>query len=272
MSDSQRVPTPLKVLILVVVALSIPVGLIFLAGAYETGRYLYAQNAVNTAARYAIRTAVTQSWDDAYCQGPSTGGGPLDLDRDGTPCSSDDEQHIARLPTIRDAALAGIHGVWLDPTTTATDDTIPGYFFVSICNWPTNYTKNNDRYIPNPGVAPAELCANPTGAPLGLLSPGVLPNHPGLHGWAMREARTINGHPGLDGDHLIITVSYRHTVVVPGLNLLFPEGVLLQATRDGIVEWVGPAVILAVQGPAPTVAPTLTPTLAAPFTAAPIEQ
>jgi hypothetical protein len=110
-------------------ALALPILLLLLFGVIEFGRFLQAWLALENGARFGVRYAITGNFDPQYCD---DAGAALGLSAaDGADGSIDCKvpnvspyvktwedltnqlQDWARLPTIRDVALAGAEIIWI---------------------------------------------------------------------------------------------------------------------------------------------------------------
>jgi hypothetical protein len=111
-------------------ALALPILLLLIFGIIEFGRFLQAWLALENGARFGVRYAVTGNYDPQYCAdaGAALGLAAADLADGYTDCKvpnnttykdtwedyTNSLQDWARLPSIRDAAIAGATGVALD--------------------------------------------------------------------------------------------------------------------------------------------------------------
>jgi len=129
-------------------ALALPVLLLLIFGIIEFGRMLQAWLALENGARFAVRAAVTGSFDFKYCQQANDALGLYDWDnldgvidckvpdrypvgnpKAGEPVPNQEEYtnrliDWARMPTIRDAALSGAYGVDWNPAVSISGDYI----------------------------------------------------------------------------------------------------------------------------------------------------
>ncbi|MCX7976381.1 MAG: pilus assembly protein, partial [Bellilinea sp.] len=121
---------------LVEFALALPILLMLVFGIIEFGRFLQAWLALENGARFGVRYAITGNFNPAYCQAAAQALALEDADvADGhydcrvpESFSQDWEQmqnalqDWARLPSIRDAALAGATGIAWDPAAAVSGD------------------------------------------------------------------------------------------------------------------------------------------------------
>lgn len=98
--------------------LVLPLLLLMMLAIIEIARVMHAWLAVVNGARYGVRYAVTNTYDDANCP---VGG-----------CTTDAEKEQARLESIREATIAGSVSILRD--LGETDWAKPGYFEVTVCS------------------------------------------------------------------------------------------------------------------------------------------
>jgi TadE-like protein len=250
-------------------ALALPVLLLLLFGIIEFGRLLQAWMAVQNAARFGLRYAVTGEYNPVYCGAAASALGLTAADTFGGDPANDcnvpgsygsnainlSEQLVdwARLPSIYDAALAGITGAAIDPSTTVSGDyftylnthdiindlghpNVKGYIHVMVCS---NRDLDND-----PNHTP-DFQRDPNTYPVTCLR--LYPS-PQLH---MDDA-------GGPGDRVRVWVTFTHPMWLPFLSNLWPT-VPLSAWREGIVEKFRTSRISGLGSPISN-APTWTPT------------
>ncbi len=241
--------------------LALPILLFVIFGIIEFARLTFAWMAVQNAARFGIRYAVTGEYNEIYCVEAGANLGATHVSADvfgGDPqdCIVPDEYtgvdgndlerdliDLARLFSIRDAASGGGAGLWLDPIVAGdyeqyldTHDPvhigstgIEGYFHVTICSNRSNQFAVDYNYsIP--------LCMDNLNAEL------------------MDDA-------GGPGDRVKVHIEHQHPLFLPLLSNLWPT-VPLNSERDGIVEKFRTSRVIGVSGPilsAPTW--TQTPTI-----------
>jgi hypothetical protein len=216
--------------------LALPIMLLLTFGVIEMARLVQAWLAVENAARFAARYAVTGEYDPDYCEAanlaqgwaPSTydgyNGDPIDCV---VPRGADPTNYLqrtttlvdwARLPSIRDAARSGAAGALIIDDTVYTD---PGFLEIVICSYPSNLTETN--YDSDPIQPP--VC-NPV------------------------------DDPGDPGNPVRITVYHNHPLIAP---LLGPDWQYLPlvGSREMIVETFRTARVLG--APMPIITATLAP-------------
>ena len=245
--------------------IALPILLFVIFGIIEFARMVFAWMAVQNAARFGIRYAVTGEFDDAYCVdagnllgaahvGADTDGGdPQDCKIPNTYTGTDKDEKerelidMARLFSIRDVAVGGGTGLWLRPAVSGNYaqylglhneaflglPNATGFYHVTICS------NRSGQYIMDYGNYSIPLCKDVMG------------------GFLMDDA-------GGPGDRVKVHVEHRHPLFLPLLSNIWPS-VSLSAERDGIVEKFRTSRSLGVSGPilsAPTwtQTPTITPT------------
>ncbi|MFO8035676.1 MAG: TadE/TadG family type IV pilus assembly protein [Anaerolineales bacterium] len=245
--------------------IALPFLLLVLFGIFEFGRLIFAWMAVQNAARFGLRYAVTGEYKEEYCDeaGNYLGATYVNADTyDGDPqdCQIPDSYtgvdprekekdliDVARLFSIRDAALGGGTGLWLREVVSGDYEqyllhhdqsyigspTEKGYYHVTVCsNRDNHYAMDHLNYdIP--------LCVD------------------NFNGILMDDA-------GGPGDRVKVHVEYRHSLLFPFLTEMW-SSLMLNAERDGIVEQFRTSRVAGVSGPiqsAPTwtQTPTITPT------------
>ncbi len=265
--------------------LALPLLLFVIFGIIEFGRIVFSWMALQNAARFAIRYAVTGEFDETYCVQAGTNLGASHVNADiylGDPqdCLVPDDYtgingndlereliDLARLFSIQDAAEGGGAGVWRDPAVGGdyeqyllnhSDADIgqpseKGYFHVTICSNRSNqYAVDYNNYaIP--------LCMD------------------NLSSQLMDDA-------GGPGDRVKVHVENQHPLFLPLISNLWPT-VSLNAERDGIVEKFRTSRVMGVSGPilsaptwtqtptvtdTPTITPTTTPSMTPTETNTPI--
>jgi hypothetical protein len=227
-------------------ALALPILLLLLFGIIEFGRLLQAWMAVQNAARFGLRYAVTGEYNPAYCGDAASALGLTSADTNGGDPAGDchvpdsygsnardlSEQLVdwARLPSIYDAARAGITGAAIDPSSTVSGDyltylnthdiindlghpTESGYFHVMVCS--------NRDLDDDPNLTP-DFKRDGNTDPMTCLR--LYPS-PQIH---MDDA-------GGPGNRVRVTVTFIHPLWLPFLSNLWPN-VPLVAWREGIVE------------------------------------
>jgi hypothetical protein len=245
--------------------IALPILLFVIFGIIEFARMVFAWMAVQNAARFGIRYAVTGEFKDEYCieAGNLLGGSHVSADTDGgdpqdckipdsyTANDKDDLERelidMARLFSIRDAAVGGGTGLWLRPAVSGNYEqylnahneaflglpTETGFYHVTICS------NRSGQYIMDYGNYAIPLCKD-------VISSNLMDD------------------AGGPGDRVKVHVEHRHPLFLPILTNIWPS-VSLSAERDGIVEKFRTSRSLGVTGPilsAPTwtQTPTITPT------------
>ena len=250
--------------------LALPILLFVIFGIIEFARMTFAWMAVQNAARFGIRYAVTGQFNDVYCvqsglllgtdfvNADTFGGDPQDciVPTDYTGADGTEKEQalidIARLYSIQDASTGGGSGLWVDPA-------VLGDY--------TNYLSLHDSaqigLADEKGFLHITICSNRANqflvdynnydVPLCLDSFGSI---------LMDDA-------GGPGDRVKVRVDHTHPLFLPILSNLWPT-ISINAERDGIVEKFRTSRVMGVSGPilsaptwtmTPTVTDTPTPTL-----------
>ncbi len=265
--------------------LALPLLLFVIFGIIEFGRLIFSWMALQNAARFAIRYAVTGEYKENYCiqaganlgishvNADIFGGDPQDcLVPDNYSGAGGNELErqlidLARLFSIQDAAEGGGAGLWVEPSVAGdyeqyllTHNTAnlgqpseKGYYHVTICsNRGNQYAVDYNNYaIP--------LCMD------------------NLSSQLMDDA-------GGPGDRVKVHLEHQHPLFLPLLSNLWPT-IALNAEKDGIVEKFRTSRVMGVSGPilsaptwtqtptitdTPTITPTTTPSLTPTATNTPI--
>ena len=250
--------------------LALPILLFVIFGIIEFARLTFSWMAVQNAARFGIRYAVTGQFNDVYCalagnvlgtdfvSADTFGGDPIDclVPTDYTGSDGTEKEQalidIARLYSIQDAATGGGSGLWVDPAVSGDytqyislhDEAHIGQFdekgFLNI----TICSNRANQYLVDYNNYSVPLCMDSFGS------------------FLMDDA-------GGPGDRVKIRVDHRHPMFLPILSSLWPS-VVINAERDGIVEKFRTSRVMGVSGPilsaptwtqTPTVTNTPTPTL-----------
>ena len=245
--------------------IALPILLFVLFGIIEFARLTFAWMSVQNAARFGIRYAVTGDFNENYCVAAGNnlgadhinadvfGGDPQDCVVPTNYTGSDGDVkereliNLARLLSIRDAAVGGGTGLWLEPAVSGNYEQYlnshnvgfigladeKGFFHTTVCSNRANQfvVDYNNYAIP--------LCVDTIG--------GIL----------MDDA-------GGPGDRVKVHIEHQHPLFLPILTNIWPS-VSLSAERDGIVEKFRTSRVMGVSGPilsAPTwtQTPTITPT------------
>lgn len=245
--------------------IALPILLLIVFGLMEFARMTFAWMAVQNAARFGIRYAVTGEYKREYCDeaGNYLGSSFVNADtHNGDPqdcrvpdsytgSNAHDKERklidVARLFSIRDAASGGGTGLWQNPAVSGNyeqyllnhdaayigEPTTKGFFHVTICsNRDGNYAVDWNNYV-------IPLCVD------------------NLNGILMDDA-------GGPDDRVKVYVEHRHPLFLPLITNIWPS-LTLSAERDGIVEKFRTSRVAGVSGPiqsAPTwtQTPSITPT------------
>ena len=242
--------------------ISLPILLFVLLGIIEFARMVFAWMAVQNAARFGVRYAVTGEFNEVYCieagnylgathvNADIFGGDPQDCHiPDSYPGndSNDLEQDLidlARLHSIQDVAIGGGTGLWLRPNVSG--------------NYEQYLANHNEAFIGLPsekGFYHVTICSNRAGQfAMDFFNYSIPLCVDNLNSQLMDD-------PGGPGDRVKVHVEHEHPLFLPLLSNLWPS-VALSAERDGIVEKFRVSRVSGVSGPilsAPTW--TLTPTI-----------
>lgn len=229
--------------------LALPILLFVIFGIIEFARMVFAWMAVQNAARFGIRYAVTGEFDDLYCvpagamlgtdyiDADTFGGDPQDcrVPREYTGADGSDIEKaltdLARLYSIQDAAEGGGTGLWLDGAISgdysqylATHDPAfigqvdqKGFFNVTICSNRAN------QFLVDYNNYDVPLC------------------------WD-NLASVLMDDAGGPGDRVKVRVDHTHPLFMPILSNIWPT-VHINAERDGIVEKFRTSRVMGVSGP-----------------------
>ncbi len=171
---------------LVEFALVFPIVLLTLLAIIEIARLLFAWVAIENGARFGVRHAITGDYDRSHC-----------AIFPGGVCDNQFERDNARIPTIRDNALAGAAAIWRDDTSLPGQ---PGYLKVTVCS-----NKSGIMYYPaDSGTGLAADC-----------QPGE--------------------DPGGPGNRVSVTLDFDHPIISPIISSWVPQ-IRLTARREGFVE------------------------------------
>jgi hypothetical protein len=268
-------------------AMALPVLLLATFGVIEFGRLLQAWLALENGARFGARYAITGEFNKAYCAqadaalGLTTEDGNADckveVPNTATDAQKDEArdrtqalQDWARMPSIRDAALAGASGIALDESASVSGDYLQ--YLVDARTHGTTFSPDYRGNPSKPGFFMISICSNRVGPALTGVTPPTFPvfliNDPALDATL---ARYYTGHDGesdyqyfptlcmaynktqtgptsytttpqyyMDdaggpGDRVRITLTYRHQMIMPLLSDWWPT-LRLNTSRDGVVE------------------------------------
>jgi hypothetical protein len=242
--------------------IALPILLFVIFGIIEFGRMVFAWMAVQNAARFGIRYAVTGEFNEIYCieAGNLLGGAHVAADTDGgdpqdckipdTYTNSDKANKerelidLARLFSIQDAAVGGGTGLWLRPNVSGNYEQYLGL--------------HNEAFIGFPGEIGfyhITVCSNRSGQYAMDYSNYAIPLCKDMINTQLMD------DAGGPGDRVKVHVEHRHPLFLPILSNLWPS-VSLNAERDGLVEKFRTSRVIGVSGPilsAPTW--TQTPTI-----------
>jgi hypothetical protein len=265
--------------------IALPILLFVLFGIIEFARMVFAWMAVQNAARFGIRYAVTGEYNEVYCveagnyygaahiNADTFGGDPQDCQvPDDYPGADKNDLEralidMARLFSIQDAAIGGGTGLWLRP----------------------NVSGNYDQYLTNHNIAfvgmPTEegfyhitTCSNRAG------EFAMDYNNYSIPLCVDMLSSQLMDDAGGPGDRVKVYVDHQHPLFLPLLSNLWPS-VTLTAERDGIVEKFRTSRVIGVSGPilsaptwtqtptitpSPTITPTPTPSYTPTITNTPI--
>jgi len=265
--------------------LALPILLFILFGIIEFARLTFAWMAVQNSARFGIRYAVTGEFDEIYCvqAGNNLGAAHINADvfgGDSQDCIIPDDYpgldqndlereliDLARLFSIKDAAVGGGSGLWIEPAVSGNYEQFlnihdpafigladeKGFIHVTTCS------NRGNQFVVDYSNFDVPLCVDIINSQL------------------MDDA-------GGPGDRVKVHIEHQHPLFLPLLNSLWPS-VTLSAERDGIVEKFRTSRVIGVSGPilsaptwtqtptitnTPTVTPTFTPTVTSSPTITPI--
>ncbi|MCH8875945.1 MAG: pilus assembly protein [Chloroflexi bacterium] len=180
---------------LVEFALILPALLLVIFVIVELARVLHAWMAVENGARFGVRYAVTGEFnEDIYCGGF---------------CATVQDEEVARIPSIEDAARAGAVAILRDGSVTDVNE--PGFFQITVCS--TKGAPISPEYqftAGDPNVPSASTCTR--------IADGT-------------EVEDAGG----PGDTVIVSIDFTHPLITPLLTAFWPD-LHLRAQRTGIVE------------------------------------
>jgi len=247
--------------------IALPFLLFLIFGIIEFARMTFAWMAVQNAARFGIRFAVTGEFNEIYCveagnylgathvNADIDGGDPQDCDIPDSYTGTDSNDlerdliDLARLYSIQDATIGGGTGLWLRPNVSGNYEQylanhneafigLPdeeGFYHVTICSNRPNIN-NNQQYVMDRDNYSIPLCFDIDNTQL------------------MDDA-------GGPGNRVKVYVEHEHPLFLPLINYIWPS-VTLNAERDGIVEKFRTSRVLGVSGPILSAATwTQTPTI-----------
>jgi hypothetical protein len=246
-------------------ALALPILLLLVFGVVEFGRLMQAYLAIENAARFGVRYAITGSFNPSYCAAADVAlgftsddpnhdckvdppSGASDAQKKAAQAKSNALTDWARLPSITDTARAGGMGVSLDMdtgisgqyadylthATNTFDQTYRGspfqrgYFNVASCS---------NRYDPETHLGfyydRNDYFYNPHPADKAAdyLYPPIC-EQTNIDTWAVTKFIDDAGGPG---DRVRVIITYRHPLITPIISSWWPT-LRLTAQREGIVE------------------------------------
>ncbi len=242
--------------------IALPILLFLIFGIIEFARMVFAWMAVQNAARFGIRYAVTGEFKEAYCveAGNLLGAAHVNADIDGgdpqdclipnsyTGADSHDKERelidLARLFSIQDASVGGGTGLWLRPNVSGNYEQFLANHNVAFIGLPdeegfyhiTTCSNRNGQYGMDYGNYAIPLCED-------LISTNLMDD------------------AGGPGDRVKVHVEHQHPLFLPLISSIWPS-VNLNAERDGIVEKFRTSRSLGVSGPILSAATwTQTPTI-----------
>ena len=257
---------------LVEFAIILPVLLLILFGIIEFARLLQAWLAVENASRFAVRYAVTGSFDPQFCDeatayylthdipglspAATLGAGDDTYDADGAGPAPADPANDCSIPqgvpdfqvkteALTDwARLASIQNVSRNGAPgTLIQDNVSGDYLQYLSNTATQfYTPGYQTYRGNPSAAGffnVTICSNRQTPPV-----GVDPNPYYYNQVASDENQypqpCVTGSNYFDdaggpGDRVRVSITFRHPMILPLISSVWPS-LRLEAHREGIVE------------------------------------
>jgi len=216
---------------LVEFALILPVLLLVVFVVVELARLLAAWLAIENAARFGVRYAVTGEYDPGYCDELYSG-----------PCETLDQEDGARIPSIVDVTRDGAVAILLDPTVEDVGER--GFFKVTVCS---NRDPARFYYVPpDPDAPKAAECLDPI----------------------TDEPAEDAGGPG---NRVSVTVDFDHPLITPILSNFWPvlhlnatrEGIVEQfrtARIAGLPATISGPSLTPSDTPTPSLTPTPSPT------------
>ena len=161
-------------------ALVLPVMLLLIFVIIEAARLLFAWLAVENAARFGIRYAVTGDYNGAYYNVADCNSFYAEYGLGCAAAQTDRQENAARILSTYDAAWAGSVGIQRDPALDRFADwAVPGLFKVTVCSTSATYTD------PNPNNFATD--------------------------W-MADCRPID-HAGNPGDHIWVVADFNHPMI-----------------------------------------------------------
>jgi Flp pilus assembly protein TadG len=290
-------------------ALALPILLLMVFGIIEFGRLLQAWLALENGARFGVRYAVTGNYDRSYCDEAATAvagefgmsaNALMDEDRrDGNldcrvPYNTSPQideweekstalQDWARLPSIRDTAMAGAAGIgwrtessgnYLDflsnpntdfDTAYRGDPSLPGYLDIMVCS---NRGDENTKFR---FMGFGDTSTDPVRYFGGFSDEAhKFPIHCQEVDSQSNNSIAYIDDAGGPGDRVRVTLTYRHPLITPFLSSWW-QTLRLSSQREGLVEKFRNSRVTGLTGgmayaPSDTFTPTNTFTPSATFT------
>jgi Flp pilus assembly protein TadG len=225
-------------------AIIVPIFLLVLTGIIEFGYAVFTWAALQEVARIGVRYAVTGNYDVKYCAAAGVALGLTGADQaDGVvdcqvPSTVTDYElktsaleDWARLPSIRDAAVAGgSSGLLIYPQYS-------GDYVGYLSNPFSTFHQDYRGQPPNNGYFNVSMCSNRSGVsidPNPYYYNGVVNNSDRYYGIC-----NVNGDfmddAGGPGDRIRLTVTYNHPLIIPFFNAIWPN-LKMTTSQDAIVE------------------------------------
>jgi Flp pilus assembly protein TadG len=229
-------------------ALILPFLLLAITGIVEFGYTLYTYVAIQEVARLGSRYAITGNFDPKYCAQAGAalglaaddtyGGSPADCVVPSTRTNFETKttalQDWARLPSIRDAAMAGGAGMLIQPN-------VSGNYLQYLVNGLTSTVFNNTN-LGNPtadGYINISVCSNRAATdPNPYFYGGVVNRQNQYVGVCVVNNGTNNVYmddAGGPGNRVRVTVTYNHPMIMPFYHAMWPN-LKMTTSQDGIVE------------------------------------
>ena len=268
-------------------ALALPILLLLVFGIIEFGRLLQAWLALENGARFGVRYAITGSYNaPTYCAiaGDTLGLKVKDQADGSVDCrvskalypstwEADTRalEDYARLPSIRDTAIAGATGIAWNSTSAVSGDYL-GYLENTFSTFQQDYRGNPAL----PGFMNVSTCSSRdlTGGSYFRMNFNPvfyddieegLNQFPAFCEMADKNQATVTAvdDAGGPGDRVKIILTYRHQFITPFLSSWWPT-VLLHTEREGLVEKFRQSRVTGLTGnnasaPTPSFTPTTTP-------------
>jgi Flp pilus assembly protein TadG len=282
---------------LVEFALAVPILLMLIFGIIEFGRFLQAWLALQNGARFGVRYAVSGTFNPDYCDEAAAALGLTGVHSGNcrVPAHVPNWDELstalrdwARVPSTRDAAIAGATGVGWDPAPAVSGDylayldygwnnaafntanrgnpALKGFLNVMICSnreessgsETLEFRRNDKDELGNPFYYTPFDPSNQDDYRFPMFCEQARRPGPGIERYV--------DDAGAPGDRVFVRLTYRHELITPFLNSVWPS-VVIYAQREGFVEAFRKAPLGGASGLAPT--STQTPTVTSTFTVTP---